>query len=381
MALTSSRLSLDAVIQSIYETTLDVSQWGTVLEQVSQAAGAIGGHFFYWDDITKQAGDGHVSFAFDEAQSYVYATHYAHIDPRRAWVMSQGVGEWRACHHRFDQRFVAHDPCYNEFLMPNGIRYTAGAVLSDNDHQSGVIGLFRAPGQDPYDADALDVLQQLKPHLMRASRLGTQLRNLQGQALLGESALDNVDFMIMVTDGDGRLRHANRHGEMALTRDGFPLTVRDGRLRARQTHEQQALEHALTLACGHPRMAHPIALSDGPDRLPVTCVPLTPSHPLASLDTVPLAMLLARAGPAQPAARAQLLAHLFGLGAAETDIGLALSAGLSLDEIAAQRRSSIHTVRSQLRSIMAKTGARRQSELVSLLHRVPGVRVDRPWDE
>ncbi len=65
------------------------------------------------------------------------------------------------------------------------------------------------------------------------------------------------------------------------------------------------------------------------------------------------------------------LAALFGLTQAESALAGGLLSGLELREIAEQSGRSIHTVRSQLATLMAKTDTGRQSELVRLLSRLP----------
>jgi DNA-binding CsgD family transcriptional regulator len=65
---------------------------------------------------------------------------------------------------------------------------------------------------------------------------------------------------------------------------------------------------------------------------------------------------------------------------AEADFAMALMSGCSLADIANRGARSIHTVRTHLGKVMAKTQTRRQSELVRLLmgmeHAKSGVAVD-----
>lgn len=57
----------------------------------------------------------------------------------------------------------------------------------------------------------------------------------------------------------------------------------------------------------------------------------------------------------------------FSLTTAEAEIALKLGAGETLANIAASRRTSIHTVRDQAKAIMSKCNARRQAELVLII--------------
>lgn len=63
----------------------------------------------------------------------------------------------------------------------------------------------------------------------------------------------------------------------------------------------------------------------------------------------------------------RLLSQLYGLTPAEASLASSLVAGVSVAEHAALRGVSLSTVRTQVASILGKTGTRRQAELVSRL--------------
>ncbi|MEO9162153.1 MAG: helix-turn-helix transcriptional regulator, partial [Casimicrobiaceae bacterium] len=62
-----------------------------------------------------------------------------------------------------------------------------------------------------------------------------------------------------------------------------------------------------------------------------------------------------------------MLASMFDLTPAETKVALAMMDGADVSEIAARNSVSVATIRSQLQSLFAKTGTRRQAKLVQLL--------------
>jgi DNA-binding CsgD family transcriptional regulator len=59
-----------------------------------------------------------------------------------------------------------------------------------------------------------------------------------------------------------------------------------------------------------------------------------------------------------------------------TDLAMGLLEGRTLAEIALARHASINTLRVQLRSVLKKTGASRQAELVALLARLPVLQLE-----
>lgn len=74
--------------------------------------------------------------------------------------------------------------------------------------------------------------------------------------------------------------------------------------------------------------------------------------------------------------RATILRQVFGLTPAEAHLTEALAAGRSIEEIGEQRTISRATLRVQLRSVMSKTGVRRQGELIALVHRSAALDAD-----
>lgn len=97
------------------------------------------------------------------------------------------------------------------------------------------------------------------------------------------------------------------------------------------------------------------------------------------LDVVPLpaahceftfsarALVVVRGARNADARRAAILQTTYALTAAEIDIALQLANGSATEAIAAQRAVAVGTVRSQIKTILAKMGMSRQIELVAWL--------------
>jgi len=84
------------------------------------------------------------------------------------------------------------------------------------------------------------------------------------------------------------------------------------------------------------------------------------------------ALLLVKDPSRAPIPAVDLLMQVFGLTAAEARLTEALAAGRSLEQIGEERGTSYGTLRVQLKSVMSKTGTRRQGELIALVHRAVG---------
>ena len=73
------------------------------------------------------------------------------------------------------------------------------------------------------------------------------------------------------------------------------------------------------------------------------------------------------------APEADMLQGLFDLTPAESKVASSIGKGLTLEQIAKARNCSVETVRSQVKSVFAKTNTARQSEIASLLAGIPKI--------
>jgi DNA-binding CsgD family transcriptional regulator len=72
-----------------------------------------------------------------------------------------------------------------------------------------------------------------------------------------------------------------------------------------------------------------------------------------------------------PVLPCQTLRACFALSEKEAELALAIGDGRTLEEYACAKGVTLATVKTQLRSIFAKTNTKRQTQLVKLLGRIP----------
>ncbi|MDO9029072.1 MAG: helix-turn-helix transcriptional regulator [Hydrogenophaga sp.] len=168
------------------------------------------------------------------------------------------------------------------------------------------------------------------------------------QALLLR-VLDEVDYGVLVIDGQGRLRHANhlaRH-EMISAR----LIMNHGNTLLGVTTDftvqiQQALEQALR---GQRRL---VSLRSASRELSLAFIPL--SHPLETDEPLVLVLLSRQSACENLAVR--MFARSQNLSPSEESVLMGLCRGLSIPDIAAEHGVVQSTVRSQIKALREKTG-------------------------
>jgi DNA-binding CsgD family transcriptional regulator/PAS domain-containing protein len=262
----------------------------------------------------------------------------------------------------------------HDYGVPFGVCHVMGATAPLHTGASTMLGMAV---HRPHDAPAfMDVERQrldiLLPHLPRALPLRQRLGGLEAQT--GFAALEALALGVVIATADGAIVFANAAAEALVRRDeGLQFGGRRSGLGAVQPLEAQALR-GLVDAVTHGGVGGMLRVTRRTQPpLAVLVAPLpTRLHPATAL--APSLALVLITDPADgPMLAAQALQQLFGVTVAEADVALALVAGHSAAEIAAERRVSVPTVRTQIRQILTKTGALHLRHLTRLLSGLPAV--------
>jgi DNA-binding CsgD family transcriptional regulator len=314
-----------------------------------------------------------------------YTRSYHMIDPRLARLRSMAAGRWAHCHEVFDDAFVAADPFYQEFLLPYGGRWSSGIKLMEEGGVAVIFAVTRRLDQGPLVGDAFVLCERLAWHVTKAYRLN-QLRALpdDGPGVVS-AALHQLSVPVFLLDGECQVRFSNRSAGSLLSAGGA-LYALDGRLALRHADNDRAFRAVAKSLYGKagddrfPASAYlPLAMSghEGvaqPERsrvLGMMLSSLLPERTIGAFGGNPalLAVAYEQRGLSEP--DPAVVASAFGLTRAEARIAIAFALGLSVEQIAERRCKAVSTIRSQVKSMLAKMGCTRQSEVVSRVLSLP----------
>lgn len=238
-----------------------------------------------------------------------------------------------------------------------------------------VLSLYR---QRRLDRDDLELLSHLVPDLRTALLLQRHVGELRARAELAERALDGLTLAVLVLDAGASILHANQAAAALLDRaDGLRAVER--RLcceREDETARLHAAVESLVAAMLHEDAPAPITLGATrgarPRPLGLLLSPLPPGPPGDDLESVPreeTPHVLVTVRDPDEAQRLPVAAlqQLFDLTPAQARLSAALAAGDSLESYARRCGVTLNTARSTLKSVFARTGCRRQAELVVVL--------------
>lgn len=228
---------------------------------------------------------------------------------------------------------------------------------------------YSRPNFGPPEREAF---QHLVPHLRTAVRLYERLASIDAEQGVFQGAIEQMAVATIILDHGGRILRTNARADSLLAQaDG--LSRSGDRLLIGGREEQKAIDSLLrTLdAQSDPGTVPPLRLRvERPSAgrvIAIVAQPISGPAFMRGGTAAAVALFLtepgSRTGPSPEAIR-----DLFQLTPAEAQLAATLANGASLIEAAGRLGVTHNTVRGHLRAIFAKTGVRRQSQLVHLLN-------------
>ena len=370
--------SVGHFIDELYDASFEPGQWVPIMERLADMVGGTGAWLSQLN-LLDGSGSGVIA-RIDPAMPAVYAQYYALKNPlsnvedpeqyRRNWVTRILTDEdW------MPKEELVRSEYYNDFLAPQDIHSTMMVRLSLDGYDVSALNINRPKTKPQYDQAELALVGKLHPHLIRAFGLTRKLAKVRQLNEGVAVALDRSLHGVILLDGTGRVRHANRAGEDVLSR-GDALCLTHGRLSAAQPDAARRLAALVASALSNRPAGErggSMAVTSRHRRLPlsVTVSPVR-SERMDIFDSGPSALVCVTDLEARVSLPEQKLRELFGLTPAETRVTIALFEGFSPQEAAESLGVSFHTVRVHLGRVFEKTGTHRQTELVRLMMRIVG---------
>lgn len=263
-----------------------------------------------------------------------------------------------------DQRDVERTPYYTNFLKHLDLRYVIGAGVV-NSSMSAYLTAHTTRRQPDYSPKTIRQVSMLVPHVVRTTKLMINRRNF--------SEYELTSTLPMVRFGRRGLDFANPRA-LELLRGVAGVTLLSHRLRLSDDVQDALFAAFLSrVLSGDPSRipAEPLELSVGElsRRLRLLCIPIRTLGQNLQREYMVLVIIIDGAWRLP-----EHIAGSYGLTPAEIEIANALMLGQSLREYAQRRFRSIHTVRSQAKSLLRKAGVHSQAQLLRklLIERTPG---------
>lgn len=367
-----------ALIEKIYSASTSPSEWPATLKSIATAYDATSADFHGWQREIRNI-EFFVNYNLDDLLED-YQAHYIHINPRIDFF-----------DHDPQRRKAFFDYLYmtekeirsNEFCAwldrEGDALYGVGLRVEDNGFHQAACGIHFSRRQGHPSKETIEQIARLTPHLSRAVKITRKLETARFENTAFEDAINYMKCGILLTDGNGYILHANKSAE-AIISENDGLTTQKNRLTTSKkrysSQLQKAINEALqidkaTLEDQRTTLTIPRASDGVPYELLIA--PFSNHEGFLTANAAKALVLIS-----YPESKSQisptLLQQLYELTPAEARLCVSMADGVSFHDLPDRLGITESTFRSRIRNVCAKTGTKKQIELLALL-----VRHQRDW--
>lgn len=354
---------LDRALDKTLDAAMDGSQWQGLLEEIAVATNALGANVLPLSERTSSAA------MFTPSLDGAFEDYFKDGWNRNDWhmnslpvLMRHGV----ARDLQYTPREVFERHGFYRFLRKHNIGHAVMIEWHLSTEDRLILAIHRRQGEAAFTEQEAHVLQAVRQKLQDAGRVMYQLsRNkLMGIA----EGFEMAGVAVVFFDRFCKITHVNQGAARIL---GGDLQITQGELRGLRSDDtskiRDRMRAVLTAKWLMPtETSGPIVIErEGNKPILLRIQRLGGNFPDFFSGAVGVCII--DVSDKKPPAYTQALRDLFGLTAQEAAIALQLNSGMSPREIAEASSRSYETVRTQVKSILQKTGTRRQAELIALI--------------
>lgn len=366
---TAITVQITPLLPAIYEAATNPSRWPEAFAQIVRLLGGNSGLIFSHQATPEQQGIWVPYQCSDEGlRRYAERYHAFDIWMQRGYELDVFVpGNIITSDDLLPRKEFLTSVFYREHLALDDIHDLCAGVLHDGsepDIPMVHVAIYRPHAMPVFGNAEKVLLAALIPHLREATSIGFRIATLERRVGIMQSAVETISPPLMLLDKQGMVVFANDRAQSFMAENDLlrivagKLVVEEGLQAKLDALLKETWTEETMLGIARPSEKHNIwlirvpMLLEGnapPDaRRPTVALMI---HNSTTIDTLDL----------------EGFTKVHGLTPAEARIMHMLLEHTSLPPISQVLGVSMHTVRSQLRSILGKTGARRQAELVRML--------------
>lgn len=260
----------------------------------------------------------------------------------------------------------------NAFIQEHAARYDFAHIcltpLIKSEELLIGLAVMRSVSQGEISSEQRKIFASIAPHVRAAAT--TQLALDHQNIFSATGALESAHITAFICDASGRVKSMTSAADKFLSSNGL-LRVEGGYLRGASHCTSQLLTQKIAAVIRASSPIHPpectIALKDSHGRHVLIEVAHLPRHSNIPVLEPKALVIIRHPNRRSNHLEAILKAH-YKLSTSEIDVCLKLTDGMSITDISDTRRSSVETVRKQLKTVFEKVGVHSQAELASMIN-------------
>jgi DNA-binding CsgD family transcriptional regulator len=363
---------LGSLVESVYDASIDGSRWPDFLTQLAQQLGGILPTLFI-HDTRAHSGALAINVGYEAGTVRSYKEHFAE---RNLWLRSGThlltPGSVRTSHIMCSRQAFLASEWYADYCRPLNISQGIGATIHKDSMVTSNVAIFAGDDRAEFGGEEIALLKALMPHMQRALKIHMHLAEAslkQGEFV---EAMEPLAVGVILVTASRQILFANRSARRLLdNRDGLMID-RQG-LRAMRSRETNALSVLIGCTVGSYGQGQSqssgglnITRPNGRRALQVQVSPIRPQQSLHLGERAVAAIYVT--DPEQVSERPEVvLIRLYGLTPAEAKVAALIVRGMSARQAAEGLAISYNTVKSHLKRVFAKTGTKRQGDLIRLI--------------
>jgi DNA-binding CsgD family transcriptional regulator/PAS domain-containing protein len=376
---------LSKLIDSIYQGATEPDCWNAILPEIAEWVNA-DKSLLFTPLHPPEKGGFYFNHGIPESVMHLWATRWHGEDLMANTVVQRGLfveGAVEIGENIVPYEQIRQAPIYRELNHPNGIDHFLGGVIFDFNSPNGLptcMNFYRSEREGPFTPEERERLVIVLPHVSRAFAVMAKLREADVRIAANLAAFDRIASGVLLFNAQGAVIFASRAARRILEEeDGLQLRQLHGdslpgELVAEDRDAQDALSSAILGAVSpdilnveHFSRAVLVPRPSGLQEYTLNFSTLAAQNEFGGGEEAPRAIAFL-ADSAEPVRLdSELLKRTYGLTPAEIRIAETLTEGLTDKEMAERLGLSHHTVKSQLKSIFARTNTNSRSRLMRLL--------------
>jgi len=357
------QIDRQAVIEKLYVGTTDEKTWTEAINEITDFVGGASSNITGVNPRTGQLFRAE-TYRVDPQFLETYRTEWFDREIRLEPAMRLPAGEGYFESRLLPTRVWKRSDIYNDFLSKIDRPWFLCFWLHKNPAKLSAFAIHGSGLRGQFDSTDVARVQPFVPHLQRALAIRDRVEASRLKIGALTATMDRLPFGVIVLDQNRRILECNVTAAALMTRQSGLSRQPDGCLRVRGRGGTQL--HRWMLGETPPEgIADGLLRVRGVDGsvLSIMAMPLpkeTPSWMAGDAAWV----LLVFDPNRQKSARTELLRQDLDISDREAELAALLVQGLDVAQVAAQMNISVHTARTHLKSIFAKTGHGSQAELI-----------------
>lgn len=362
---------LSDLLGQIYDAALDHSRWQSVVEGIGRFVPGVFVNLFS-QDVAHKTAQAFFTYGIEPHFLDLYFKKYIHINPVFPSMLFFEEGRILTEEDVLPISEFRETLFFKEWIKPQGLIESMASVLEKSATSLAGIAVARGDAQGPVDEQARRRMELVVPHIRRSLVIGKVIDLSKTEAGTLADALDGLAAGMFIVDAAGRVVHANASALTMLSR-GSVARMAGGRLSLNDGESAGLLSDVLSkaergdAAIEMKSAAISVRASDG-ERYVAHVLPLTGGvrRKAGTAYSAIAAVFISKAKLNVPHPL-EALAQAYDLTPGEMRVLTTVVHVSGVPEAVPILGISETTVKTHLARIFAKTGAKRQADLVKIV--------------